>query len=481
MADFLNTPQDDDYTLARTAGSTLIKKLKWSSIKSTLKTYFDTIYSLTGHNHSGTYQPVGNYEPANSNIQTHISDNYIHVTTEDKSNWDSKQSELTFSTNIETDKNSTTKISAVKTFYEWVKSLLTASQISFTASGSITSSTVQTAIEELNSEKANQINYPLTPTSDYYTLTGSVAGDYYIQLAITRAISAEGLIFPTTDNYYQLLFNIRDGLNTATTLSKVTITNNSLIVLNSFLLENIRTLTEIDANNVAYSTASISCNYIKNLSILGFNSLKYNNGSINITKCPNITNISFPELLIISNSGALSIDGSYYGTINVSTTTTVSFPKLKDITNSLSIINLQNVSTFNFNELKSVYGTFTITNVGNNQAGMTSLLFPKLENVTSSINITSCPNITNVQLGDIVGNSLYFVNGNITINTGANLTLASLQNILRNIAYMDGTNANTERYTGRVITLKVAVGDRITSGADYTKIVTTMGNTITYV
>jgi len=39
-----------------TAGAT--KKTTWANIKSVLKTYFDGIYSATGHNHSGVYAPV---------------------------------------------------------------------------------------------------------------------------------------------------------------------------------------------------------------------------------------------------------------------------------------------------------------------------------------------------------------------------------------------------------------------------------------
>jgi hypothetical protein len=72
--------------------NSLLKWIRFSftNLKSYLKTYFDGIYSATGHNHAGTY------EPANSNIQNHIGNSDIHVTTTDKSNWNGKQAALGF-------------------------------------------------------------------------------------------------------------------------------------------------------------------------------------------------------------------------------------------------------------------------------------------------------------------------------------------------------------------------------------------------
>ena len=46
MADYINTPQDDNYGLFRTTG-TLTKKVKWSVIKNALKTYFGQFYNYT--------------------------------------------------------------------------------------------------------------------------------------------------------------------------------------------------------------------------------------------------------------------------------------------------------------------------------------------------------------------------------------------------------------------------------------------------
>jgi len=119
---------DSDELLADRGGNFI--KVAFSKVKALLKAFFDNEYSDRTHNHklndlaeksynSLTDTPSLNFEPANANIQGHIGDGDIHVTSTEKSTWSGKQDALTFSTNIEADKASTTKISAIKTFYDW--------------------------------------------------------------------------------------------------------------------------------------------------------------------------------------------------------------------------------------------------------------------------------------------------------------------------------------------------------------------------
>ena len=50
------TPVDADMVGVMDSGaSNILKKMSWANIKATLKTYFDTLYATTTHNHDGAY------------------------------------------------------------------------------------------------------------------------------------------------------------------------------------------------------------------------------------------------------------------------------------------------------------------------------------------------------------------------------------------------------------------------------------------
>jgi hypothetical protein len=66
----------DKLAIIDTENSNALKTLSWAFVKSILKTYFDGLYALTGHNHSGVYEPAIGFTPENSaNKKTSLTDN----------------------------------------------------------------------------------------------------------------------------------------------------------------------------------------------------------------------------------------------------------------------------------------------------------------------------------------------------------------------------------------------------------------------
>ena len=91
---------DADITLIEDSATTPTafgkKKITFTSVYNYIKSKTDKVYSLTGHTHTGVY------EAANSNIQSHISNSSIHLTTGQTATWNAKQDALTSGVNIKT-------------------------------------------------------------------------------------------------------------------------------------------------------------------------------------------------------------------------------------------------------------------------------------------------------------------------------------------------------------------------------------------
>lgn len=81
------TPDDTDICGYLDGVTAALKKFTWANLKAALKTYFDSLYSATGHTHGGVYQPVDSdltviagLTPANDDILQRKSGAWINRT-----------------------------------------------------------------------------------------------------------------------------------------------------------------------------------------------------------------------------------------------------------------------------------------------------------------------------------------------------------------------------------------------------------------
>lgn len=189
---------------------------------------------------------------------------------------------------------------------------------------------------------------------------------------------------------------------------------------------------------------------INNTSVtsVSFPKLKFMRGNFSVTNASNLTTISMPEL---KQCTQLSIAGP------LASLTTLDFSNLEKLTNALSISpdsgNI-GVASVSFPALKYINGT--IQSILNQKA----ISFPVIEQIGRQ---TNSGNIINISNGSTSGNVCSFTlgstlkrvggtGGNVGANPNGYLNEASVDNILIRLAALDGTNGTTA-FSNRIVDL----------------------------
>jgi len=199
------------------------------------------------------------------------------------------------------------------------------------------------------------------------------------------------------------------------------------------------------------------------LTTLNFPKLEIILGNINLSIWNNVNVFNFPELKTLG--GQISISGTNTNIL------TYSFPKLKDIfisNNNIAIsINQPNVQTLDFSALENIYCT-----LAQNQniiqliaSSLTTINLSKITNIVQvnpgSVNIiqlTTTPNLTTFDIGTSLLRAETISTAGVGLNAGnfnlssCALNQASVDNILVQLAKLDGTNGTT-LLSNRVITI----------------------------
>jgi hypothetical protein len=231
----------DEFNYLDSANNFSLVKTTWLNIKAKLKTYFDGIYSASNHNHNLNDLAEKSYTnltdtPDLSSLHTHTNktdlDNVSGSNTGDQASsdfdvkdltdstglravWSGKQDALTFSTDIETDKLSTTKVSAIKTLYDWaVGKFIDLSKI-------VTAWTATTLNTNIPSEKL--VKDSLNLKADIEPANGATS-------ALRALFVSRGAVYNTNTGYYEL-----NNLTDITELEMIQCYNDSQGIRNSNL------------------------------------------------------------------------------------------------------------------------------------------------------------------------------------------------------------------------------------------------------
>jgi hypothetical protein len=215
----------DEFNYLDSANNFSLVKTTWLNIKAKLKTYFDGIYSASNHNHNLNDLAEKSYTnltdtPDLSSLHTHTNktdlDNVSGSNTGDQASsdfdvkdltdstglraaWNAKQDALTFSTDIETDKLSTTKVSAIKTFYDWaVGKFIQLSKL-------VTTWTATTLDTNVPSEKL--VKDSLNLKADITPANGSTSA----LRALSTSVPEANCVYNTNTGYYEM-----NGVNNLT-------------------------------------------------------------------------------------------------------------------------------------------------------------------------------------------------------------------------------------------------------------------------
>lgn len=253
------------------------------------------------------------------------------------------------------------------------------------------------------------------------------------------------------------------GLTTLTfPATAATFTANNMLCVNSAFSVTGSTVTTINVpllkfinNNLSFSSSSLTS--------INFPKLEYVVGSLTLTSWAAVTVFNLPELALMN--GTISITGA---NTNV---TTYNLPKLKNIYNTVAqtAINITNasVTTINLSLLENLYTvTNNAANVINIQgASLTTVNLSSIKNIvtvnsgsTNIINFTSSPNLTTLNIGtsllraETVNTSGVGLNVGNFILTSCSLNQTSVDNLLVELAKLDGTNGTT-LLSNRTITI----------------------------